>query len=61
VITVHCGLRSGNAKSILGVLGIGAGKDAEIIIRAEGTDEVQALAGLKSLVENNFREAIPNG
>lgn len=59
-ITVIYGQRSGNAKSILGVLGLGAGKNAEIIIRAEGADEIKALAGLKSLVEENFREAIPN-
>jgi phosphocarrier protein len=60
-ITIHCGERSGNAKSILGVLGVGAGRDAQITIRVEGTDEAQALAGLKSLVENNFWEVIPNG
>ena len=42
--------RCANAKSILGVLGIGAGKGAKITIRAEGTDEQEAVGNLVKLV-----------
>jgi len=59
-IVVVYGERSGNAKSILAVLGLGIGKDGEITIRATGTDEDQAIVNLKSLIEDNFRESIPN-
>ena len=53
-ITVSCGSRSANAKSILSVLTLGAHKDSEIEIKAEGEDADEALAALKELVDNNF-------
>jgi phosphotransferase system HPr (HPr) family protein len=46
-----------DAKSIIMVLTLGVMKDHEIQIQAEGGDEVEALAALTSLVENNFGEA----
>jgi len=55
-IQVQCGDRSGNAKSMLGVLGLGANSGAKIIITAEGDDAEEALAALKTLVEDNFSE-----
>jgi len=45
-----------NAKSILGVLTLGAHKGAEIIIKAEGEDAEEALKALEQLVLNNFGE-----
>jgi phosphotransferase system HPr (HPr) family protein len=53
-IKVAHGEREANAKSILGVLTLGAEQGAVITIRAEGTDAAQALAALQTLVEDNF-------
>ena len=53
-ITVSCNGRSANAKSILSVLTLGAHKDTEIEITAEGEDADEALTALKELVESNF-------
>lgn len=43
-----------NAKSILNVLQLGAGKGAEIIISAKGIDRDEALQALTELVETDF-------
>lgn len=40
-----------NAKSIMGLLSLGVVKNDEIIILAEGEDEVEAVRALKSLIE----------
>lgn len=56
-IQVTHGEREANAKSILGVLTLGANQGAVITIRAEGEDADQALAALEALVEDNFGEA----
>lgn len=53
-IWVLHGDRRGNAKSILGVLAVGAVKNSEITICADGVDEVEAVEDLKSLVERDF-------
>ena len=42
----------GNAKSILSLLGLGIIKDDEIIIRAEGEDELTAVDALVKLFES---------
>ncbi len=55
-ITVSCNGRTANAKSILAVLTLGAHKDAQIAIKAEGEDADEALAALQELVETNFGE-----
>ncbi len=49
-------LREANAKSILGVLTLGVFQGMVITIRAEGEDEEDAVAGLLTLVKNNFGE-----
>jgi phosphocarrier protein len=46
-----------NAKSILSVLTLGVSKGFAIELVAEGPDEADAIAALKSLVESNFGEA----
>lgn len=53
-IHVINGERQANAKSIIQVLGLGAGKGAQIRIQAEGEDADQALICLQELVESNF-------
>ncbi len=49
--------RSGNlinAKSIMGVLTLGAGFGTELILRAEGSDEAEVVKKLKSLFDSKF-------
>jgi len=45
-----------NAKSIIGVLSLGAGKDSLITVEAAGEDEAAAIAALKAIVESGFGE-----
>ena len=47
--------RKVNAKSLLGVLSMGIMKDMEIIIRADGVDEVEAVNTLCELIESDFQ------
>lgn len=53
-ITVFNGAKSGNAKSILAVLSLAAVSGARIRIEADGEDALEALQGLKELVESDF-------
>ncbi len=43
-----------NAKSIMGVMILGASKGDVILIEADGPDEGQAIEGLSALFDNNF-------
>ena len=45
-----------NAKSILSVLTLGVNQDYKVEIMAEGEGADEALAALKSLIEDNFGE-----
>ena len=45
-----------NAKSLLGILGLGVSSGARITIQAQGQDEVEAVGSLVQLVEKNFGE-----
>ena len=45
-----------NAKSIMGILTLGAGYNTEIKIIAEGEDEKQAVEALARLFETKFEE-----
>jgi phosphocarrier protein len=49
--------REVNAKSILSILGLGAGQGAVITIKANGEDEGAAVQALHELVKNNFGES----
>ena len=49
-ITVVKGEREADAKSILGVLGLGALGGTSLVLRAEGNDADEALAALAELV-----------
>jgi len=55
-IQVTHGERSANAKSILGVLTLGAEQGAVIDLCAEGDDADQALDALTDLIHGNFGE-----
>ena len=52
----HDGL-SVNGKSIMGVLMLAAAVGTELLIRAEGTDAVEAADALAALVSGGFGEA----
>ncbi len=45
-----------NAKSIMGILMLAAGKGTELIIEADGPDEQQACAALAGLIADRFGE-----
>ncbi len=55
-IIVIYGDSSGNAKSILDILVLGVNRGSEIIVRAEGEDADQAIAGITALHQANFGE-----
>lgn len=39
-----------NLKSIMGVMSLGVGKDAEITVYAEGTDEKEAIQAISDVL-----------
>lgn len=45
-----------NAKSIMGIITLGAGYKTTLVISAEGEDEEEAVNALVSLFENKFEE-----
>jgi len=45
-----------NAKSIMGIITLGAGYDTVLTMRVEGSDEQEAADALASLFENRFQE-----
>lgn len=55
-ISVTYNNKSVNGKSILGMLNLGATKDACIHINATGDDEDLAINELKNLIESDFFE-----
>jgi phosphocarrier protein len=46
-----------DAKSIMSVMMLAAGKDTVLDLKIHGSDEEAALEALKSLIENRFDEA----
>lgn len=55
-VSVSYNNKTVNAKSILSLLTIGASKNAEIVILADGPDEEAAVNALTSLVADDFGE-----
>ena len=47
-----------NAKSIMGVMTLAAGKGSALLIETDGPDEGEALAALVELIESGFGEEI---
>jgi phosphocarrier protein len=45
-----------NAKSIMGIITLGAGYDSTILIIAEGDDEAEAAGAIEKLFINRFEE-----
>lgn len=48
--------RKVNAKSIMGVMMLAAAKGSHIVIEADGSDEVDAMAALQTLINDYFGE-----
>ena len=53
-VTISTGQLCVDAKSILGVLTLAAGKDTPVILEVEGPDEVGAAEALASLIGSGF-------
>ena len=45
-----------NAKSIMGVMMLAAGKGAKVLLEADGADEKECIAALTALVNDKFGE-----
>ncbi|MDP9109977.1 MAG: HPr family phosphocarrier protein [Pseudomonadota bacterium] len=45
-----------NAKSIMGVMMLAAGKGAKVLLEVDGNDEVACFAALKALIDDKFGE-----
>ncbi len=50
------GTRKINAKSIMGVMMLAAGKGSKVTIETSGTDEVEAMEALLALIADYFGE-----
>jgi phosphocarrier protein len=46
-----------NAKSIMGVMMLAAGKGAKVILETDGPDEEQCMEALTALINSKFGEA----
>ena len=46
-----------NAKSIMGVMMLAAGMGSQVEIEADGPDESEAMAALRTLIDGRFGEA----
>ncbi len=55
-VKVFKGGKEYNAKSIMGILSMGAAKGDTILIQAEGDDSKEAVEALVKLVKDNFNE-----
>ena len=55
-VSLARGGRKINAKSLMGVMMLAAGKGSRIVIETDGPDEAEALGALVELIENSFGE-----
>lgn len=46
-----------NAKSIMGVMMLAAGKGSAVLLETEGVDEAECMAALEKLIQDKFGEA----
>lgn len=53
-IMIKYGERTVDAKSILWIMSLGLIKGSEIVISANGVDEVEAAEALKNLIDSKF-------
>lgn len=55
-ILVECGEKTVNAKSIVGILKLGASMGSTLVLHAEGEDAEEAISSLTELVNRKFDE-----
>jgi len=55
-IIILKGEKSANAKSIIGIMGLGVKQGESLLIKIEGPDAGEAATTLENLVTNNFGE-----
>ncbi|MBP3772172.1 MAG: HPr family phosphocarrier protein [Treponema sp.] len=55
-ITIEKDSAAVNAKSIMGVITMAAGYNTQLVLRAEGSDEKEAVAAIVQLFESKFEE-----
>ena len=55
-IEISKGTKTVNGKSIMGVMMLAASKGTELILKADGADEADAIEAVVNLVENRFGE-----
>jgi phosphocarrier protein HPr len=55
-VSLICRGREVNAQSILGVMMLAAAKGVTVVIRADGDDEVAAIAAVAELFDRRFDE-----
>ena len=48
--------RKVNAKSLMGVMMLAAGKGSRVVIEADGPDEAEALSAIVALIDDRFGE-----
>ena len=56
VVFISKAARRVNAKSIMGVMMLAAGKGAKVLLEVEGTDEQACFDALAELINNKFGE-----
>lgn len=57
-ITIEAPLGVANAKSILEVTMLGMANDTEVIIKAEGDDEQEAVDAISKILQGYFEESL---
>ena len=55
-VQIRYGEKSTNARSLIGVLKLGARKGADLVIQADGEDADEAVQSLVALIERKFDE-----
>lgn len=53
-IWIACNEKKGDAKSIFGIMGLGAAQGDMITVTVEGDDEKSAAAGILEFMQNNL-------
>ena len=56
-IMVVKGGKTGNAKSIIGIMGLGVKQGESVVVKIDGLDADEAAKALKKIVDDNFGEA----
>jgi PTS hybrid protein len=55
-VQITCGSRTADARSLLSLLALGAGRGSTITVQAEGNEAAEVIAAIADLVAHNFGE-----